>query len=215
MARRRIWCGPQRWPRSAAALTRPSGRHGGPSRRLPRWPRGSSARRSSPPAQGSPRRAHCRALRWRVLWEARPPQCVRPGTALACSRGRPQPLAPRHPRPTPADVWACRHSAGGQHQRMPAQPPRRSKPHGPCARPGMSRRPSLLESDAPGLSPATLSRLKQGWQEEVLQWQHRDLAGRRYGYFWVDGVYFDPTLTPARYMLGLIPDKIIACGIFA
>jgi transposase len=26
---------------------------------------------------------------------------------------------------------------------------------------------------------------------------------------------FNPTLTPARYMLGLIPDKIIACGIFA
>jgi PleD family two-component response regulator len=26
---------------------------------------------------------------------------------------------------------------------------------------------------------------------------------------------YTPTLTPARYMLGLIPDKIIACGIFA
>jgi hypothetical protein len=26
---------------------------------------------------------------------------------------------------------------------------------------------------------------------------------------------WNPTLTPARYMLGLIPDKIIACGIFA
>jgi putative transposase len=36
---------------------------------------------------------------------------------------------------------------------------------------------ALLGPDAPGLSPATLSRLKQGWQEELLQWQRRDLSG--------------------------------------
>ena len=38
---------------------------------------------------------------------------------------------------------------------------------------------ALLGPDAPGLSPATLSRLKQGWQEELTQWQGRDLSGKR------------------------------------
>jgi transposase-like protein len=37
---------------------------------------------------------------------------------------------------------------------------------------------TLLCPDAPGLSPATLSRLKQGWQEELAQWQQRDLTGK-------------------------------------
>jgi len=49
------------------------------------------------------------------------------------------------------------------------------------------------------LSPATLSRLKQGWQEELAQWQQRDLSGKRYVYFWVDGVYFQTRLEEARH----------------
>ena len=58
---------------------------------------------------------------------------------------------------------------------------------------------ALLGPDAPGLSPATLSRLKQGWQEELAQWQQRDLSGKRYVYFWVDGVYFQTRLEEARH----------------
>jgi transposase-like protein len=50
---------------------------------------------------------------------------------------------------------------------------------------------ALLGPDAPGLSPATLSRLKQGWQEELAQWQQRDLTGKHYVYFWGDGVYLE------------------------
>src|SRR5262247_3838775 len=35
---------------------------------------------------------------------------------------------------------------------------------------------ALLGPDAPGLSPATLSRRKQGWQEELAQWHQRALT---------------------------------------
>jgi putative transposase len=60
---------------------------------------------------------------------------------------------------------------------------------------------ALLGPDAPGLSPATLSRLKQGWQDELAQWQQRDLTGKRYVYFWVDGVYLETRLEEARHCI--------------
>jgi putative transposase len=63
---------------------------------------------------------------------------------------------------------------------------------------------ALLGPDAPGLSPATLSRLKQGWQEELAQWQQRDLTGKRYVYFWVDGVYLETRLEEARHCILVI-----------
>jgi putative transposase len=63
---------------------------------------------------------------------------------------------------------------------------------------------ALLGPDAPGLSPATLSRLKQGWQDELAQWQQRDLSGKRYVYFWVDGVYFQTRLEEARHCILVI-----------
>lgn len=57
---------------------------------------------------------------------------------------------------------------------------------------------ALLGPEAPGLSPATISRLKQGWHEELTQWQGRSLTGKRYVYFWVDGVYLETRLEEAR-----------------
>jgi putative transposase len=63
---------------------------------------------------------------------------------------------------------------------------------------------ALLGPDAPGVSPATLSRLKQGWQDELAQWQQRDLTGKRYVYFWVDGVYFATRLEEARHCILVI-----------
>ena len=63
---------------------------------------------------------------------------------------------------------------------------------------------ALLGPDAPGLSPATLSRLKQGWQDELAQWQQRDLTGKRYVYFWVDCVYFATRLEEARHCILVI-----------
>jgi putative transposase len=63
---------------------------------------------------------------------------------------------------------------------------------------------ALLGPDAPGLSPATLSRLKQGWQDELAQWQQRDLTGKRYVYFWVDGVYLETRLEESRHCILVI-----------
>lgn len=60
---------------------------------------------------------------------------------------------------------------------------------------------ALLGPDAPGLSPATLSRLKQGWQDELAQWQQRDLTGKRYVYFWVDGVYLETRMEDTRHCI--------------
>lgn len=47
----------------------------------------------------------------------------------------------------------------------------------------------LLGKDAPGLSAATISRLKQGWESDYKAWQKRDLSKKRYAYIWADGVY--------------------------
>jgi transposase-like protein len=63
---------------------------------------------------------------------------------------------------------------------------------------------ALLGPEAPGLSPATISRLKQRWHEELAQWQGRSLAGKRYVYFWVDGVYFATRLEEARHCILII-----------
>ena len=63
---------------------------------------------------------------------------------------------------------------------------------------------ALLGAEAPGLSPATISRLKQGWQEELALWQGRSLVGKRYVYFWVDGVYFETRLEEARHCILVI-----------
>ncbi|SCZ86983.1 transposase (fragment) [Nitrosomonas mobilis] len=47
----------------------------------------------------------------------------------------------------------------------------------------------LLGTDAPGLSPATISRLKQDWEQDYQNWTRRDLSGKRYAYVWADGIY--------------------------
>jgi len=52
----------------------------------------------------------------------------------------------------------------------------------------------LLGPDAPGLSSATISRLKEVWKGELAAWQSRDLSQKRYVYFWADGVYFNVRL---------------------
>ena len=57
---------------------------------------------------------------------------------------------------------------------------------------------ALLGPEAPGLSPATVRRLTEGWQDEHAHWQKRDLSARRYVYLWADGVYFTPRLEHER-----------------
>jgi len=57
---------------------------------------------------------------------------------------------------------------------------------------------ALLGECAPGLSATTVCRLKEQWIEEFKTWQESSLAGKRYVYFWVDGIYFNIRLTEDR-----------------
>jgi putative transposase len=47
----------------------------------------------------------------------------------------------------------------------------------------------LLGPEAPGLSAATISRLKQDWEQDYQDWTRRDLSKKRYVYVWADGIY--------------------------
>ena len=60
---------------------------------------------------------------------------------------------------------------------------------------------ALLGPEAPGLSPATVRRLTEGWQDEHERWQRRALSARRYVDLWADGVYFAPRLEHERQCL--------------
>ena len=53
---------------------------------------------------------------------------------------------------------------------------------------------SILGPSTPGLSANTIVRLKRIWENEYKDWAHRDLTGKRYVYFWVDGIHFNVRL---------------------
>lgn len=63
---------------------------------------------------------------------------------------------------------------------------------------------ALLGPNAPGLSASTISRLKEVWKADLKAWQSRDLSGKRYVYFWVDGVYFSVRLDEANQCILVI-----------
>jgi transposase-like protein len=62
---------------------------------------------------------------------------------------------------------------------------------------------ALVGSPA-GLSPATVCRLKAGWQQEWEAWQQRDLTGKRYVYFWVDGLHVNVRMEDSPCLLVVI-----------
>jgi len=57
---------------------------------------------------------------------------------------------------------------------------------------------AILGEGAKGLSAANIVRLKESWQKDYMQWKSRDLSGKNYVYFWVDGVYFNVRLEDNR-----------------
>lgn len=63
---------------------------------------------------------------------------------------------------------------------------------------------ALVGKDAPGLSAPTISRLKTVWYHELEQWQKRDLSGKRYVYFWVDGVYSNVRMDDKQCLLVIV-----------
>ena len=63
---------------------------------------------------------------------------------------------------------------------------------------------ALVGPGAPGLSPATVSRLKMTWQQDLELWQKRDLSDRQYVYFWADGIYCNVRMDDKQCLLVII-----------
>jgi transposase-like protein len=68
---------------------------------------------------------------------------------------------------------------------------------------------ALLGKNVTGLSPATITRMKEIWEQEYGVWMKRDLT-TRYVYIWADGIYFNIRLDEARpcilVMIGVTED---------
>ena len=63
---------------------------------------------------------------------------------------------------------------------------------------------ALVGKDAPGLSAPTISRLKTIWQDDLEQWQKRDLSNKRYVYIWADGIYCNVRMEERQCLLVII-----------
>lgn len=63
---------------------------------------------------------------------------------------------------------------------------------------------AILGKDAPGLSAATVTRLKASWQKDYELWCKRSLQGKRYVYIWADGIHFNIRLTEDERMCILV-----------
>jgi transposase-like protein len=63
---------------------------------------------------------------------------------------------------------------------------------------------AILGDGVKGLSAANIVRLKESWQKDYIEWKSRDLSGKNYVYFWVDGVYFNVRLEDDRSCILII-----------
>jgi putative transposase len=63
---------------------------------------------------------------------------------------------------------------------------------------------AILGENAKGLSPTNIVRLKRSWEDEYKEWSCRDLSGKHYVYFWIDGIYFKVRLEEDRPCLLVI-----------
>jgi len=63
---------------------------------------------------------------------------------------------------------------------------------------------ALVGKDSPGLSASTISRLKDIWQQDLEQWQKRDLSHKRYVYIWADGIYCNVRMEERQCLLVII-----------
>lgn len=63
---------------------------------------------------------------------------------------------------------------------------------------------ALVGKDAPGLSATTISRLKAVWEQDLKDWQKRDLSDKHYVYFWVDGIHCNVRMDEKQCLLVII-----------
>ncbi len=57
---------------------------------------------------------------------------------------------------------------------------------------------SQLFGESVSLSAQTVGRLKKKWESEFSQWSQRDLSGKEYVYWWVDGIHMSIRMEPSR-----------------
>jgi transposase-like protein len=57
---------------------------------------------------------------------------------------------------------------------------------------------SQLVGKPVSFSAGSLNRLKQEWDQEYEKWNRRDLTGKSYVYWWVDGIYFNVRLSKEK-----------------
>ena len=57
---------------------------------------------------------------------------------------------------------------------------------------------AILGDGAPGLSANSVVRLKAVWEQDYQRWARRDLSGKRYVYFWADGLHVNVRLDEER-----------------
>ena len=55
-----------------------------------------------------------------------------------------------------------------------------------------------LIGEANNLSPGVISRLKATWEQEYASWRKRDMTGKHYVYFWVDGIYLQARMEESK-----------------
>jgi len=63
---------------------------------------------------------------------------------------------------------------------------------------------ALVGKGAPGLSAPTVSRLKTVWQQDMTDWEKRDLSTKHYVYFWADGIYCNVRMDSKQCLLVII-----------
>lgn len=62
----------------------------------------------------------------------------------------------------------------------------------------------LLGEAAPGLSANTIGRLKSKWETELKEWKCRELSGKKYVYWWADGIYCNVRMEERQCLLVII-----------
>ena len=67
---------------------------------------------------------------------------------------------------------------------------------------------ALFGESVKGLSPATIARLKRGWEAEYAEWRSRDWHGQEFVYLWADGIYTNVRAGERRCILVLV-----GCGV--
>ncbi len=63
---------------------------------------------------------------------------------------------------------------------------------------------ALFGESVKGLSPASVARLKDGWEREYAQWRERDWAEEEFVYLWADGIYVNVRGEERRCLLVVV-----------